>query len=84
MTTPSNPSLSVGLRARLQFLRRYENYDGGWAVVYAGQTTTFDGQPWINFRTVVALERLGLVEVEWDGEASRCRLTPTGREAARV
>lgn len=32
-----------------------------WAVVYAGENTMFDGQAWLNHRTVEALERKGLV-----------------------
>lgn len=74
--------LTARQRTALALLRDCAGYDEGWGVVTATETHCSGGQPWINWRTVAALERRGYVEVEdwFEPEGGRVRL----KEADRV
>jgi hypothetical protein len=71
--------LTLPQRTAVERLRRCESLDNGWGVICqaTGNDGVYDGQAWVNWRTVRALERRGLVEAEWDDE--RVRLTSRGR-----
>lgn len=66
-------------RAAIGRLRRCESLDNGWGVICraTGEDGIYDGQAFVNWRTVRALQRRGLVEADWDDE--RVRLTSLGR-----
>lgn len=48
----------------------------GGGVVTTAATALFDGQPWINWRTALALQRLGLAEVHGYGAETEITLMP--------
>lgn len=61
-------------REAIALMRECAGHDDGWAVVYAGVTTSFDGQAWVNWQTADALVFQRRAEIDTDG--SRVRLAP--------
>lgn len=71
--------LSAMSQAALDLLRERTVRNSGdeWAAITAEATTHDAADLWINFGTARALERRGLVEIDWD----RLRLTEKGWRA---
>ena len=65
--------LSARSRTAIELLKRRP--PGEWSPITSEATIDDGGEPWINWRTAQALERRGLVEIDWD----LCRLTDAGR-----
>jgi hypothetical protein len=71
------------MREALRMLVEQEThgYRNGEGAVSAWASGLFDGQAWIHFRTVRALERADLIEVRWGIDGSDIWLRDAGREA---
>jgi hypothetical protein len=57
--------LTPAQRRARDLLRECDAYADGWGIMVSpGPTTAEDGQAWIYFRTALAMERRGIVELD--------------------
>jgi hypothetical protein len=66
---------------RMLVAQEANGYRNGEGVVSAWASAIFDGQAWIHYRTVRALERADLIEVRDEYEGGNVWLKDAGRKA---
>lgn len=84
LRAPSTRRLPWNLRRSLRLLADCERPHDPYGVVTSSATGKYDGQAWIHWTTVRALQFRGLVDVEYLGDresGDRVRLTDAGRAA---